>query len=48
MYCLQACLCTLFSAEVLQAGAVKGLIALGRRDAFHRGHDMQHGPESLR
>ena len=25
-YCLQACMCALFSPEMLQAGAVKGLI----------------------
>ena len=26
IYCFQACICTLFSLEILQAGAVKGLI----------------------
>ena len=25
IYCLQVCLCTLFSPEIVQAGAVKGL-----------------------
>ena len=28
MYCLRACMCELFSLEMLQAGAVKGLIGL--------------------
>ena len=30
MYCVEACMCALFSPELLQAGAVKGLMLIDR------------------
>ena len=46
IYCLQACMCALFSPEILRAGAVKGLMCVCH-DQYKRQHNQPCFDDSL-